>query len=85
MSDLPPLPTDPSVVTLSSDNSSRTCAGCGSAADVYVFVTDVAANRRLGTDLSADEWPVNAMLCRSCFGDAPRVETWSDLPEVPAT
>lgn len=79
--DLPTLPTDPTVIDLAGATE-RTCAGCGGVAEFYVLVTNVAANERLGTDLRPDEWVVNAMLCRECFREAPRVDDWSELLEA---
>jgi len=81
MSDLPTLPTDPTVIDLQG-TTERACAGCGGVADSYVFVTNVEANKRLGTDLRPDEWVVNAMLCTECFREAPRVSNWSELLEA---
>lgn len=78
--DLPTLPTELRVIELSDATTGRSCAGCGADADFYAIVTDAMANERLGTDLAHDEWPVNAMLCRSCFGECPRVASWDDLP-----
>lgn len=81
-SDLPTLPTDPKVIELTENNAPRTCNVCGDDADFYVIVTNGMANRRVGTDLQPDEWPVNDYLCRECFADAPRVTSWEDLPKV---
>lgn len=82
MSDLPTLPTELTVIDIT-DATERPCAGCGDAADVYALLTDEAVNERLGTSLAPDEWPVNAYLCRGCFGEADRVSSWEDLDGVP--
>lgn len=77
---LPTLPTELRVIEFTDSTTPRSCVGCGAEADFYAIVTDEMANERLGTDLDRDEWPVNEMLCRSCFGECPRVGSWSDLP-----
>jgi len=79
MSDLPVLPTDPKVIGLGEKNAPRTCKVCGGDATFYVIVTSDMANRRLGTDYGYDEWLVNAFLCRECFSECPRVESWDEL------
>lgn len=71
------LPTLLHLVELGDKNAPRTCEGCGDRADVYVFVTDSMASESDGLDVS--EWPVNAMLCKACFRDAPRVESVSEI------
>jgi len=81
--DLPTLPTKLTVIELTENNAPRTCNVCGDPADYYAFVTDGAARDRLGEDWSdLNEWPVNAMLCSSCFEDAPRVGSLEDHPKV---
>lgn len=80
----PLLPTDPKVVELTERNTTRGCVACDDGADFYVFVTDEMVEAHTGDDHPPDEWPVNAMLCRECFTDAPRTQDWRELPRVAA-
>jgi len=77
--ELPTLPTDPKVIELGGANASRSCGPCEADADFYVIVTNEMYNRREGAELGHDQWPINTFLCRECFGEAPRVEDWSNL------
>jgi hypothetical protein len=72
------------VIEFGEHTTERSCVGCGDAADFYLIVTDETVREEAGVELGAGEWPVNAMLCRECFADAPRVEEIGDLPGVDA-
>lgn len=77
--DIPTVPLDANVMELGKKNAPRTCYACGDDAEFYVYCTDERAETIIGAGVPADEWPVNAMLCRSCFSDADRVETVETL------
>lgn len=82
---LPIIPTDPDAVTiheLSGNNSDRPCKGCGDRSDFYVFADDESVGDVVGVEIPTDSWPVNAMLCRSCFADSPRVAEIGHHPDV---
>lgn len=77
--ELPTLPTRLTVIDFTDNHAPRTCQACGDGADHYCLVTHEEANDRLGTDLGPDEAPVNAMLCTSCFRQAPRASGLGDI------
>ncbi len=81
-SDPPTLVPNVNAVELSDYNAPKSCTVCGDDADYYVFITDEEARSALPPDADVEGWPVNAMLCRQHFRDAPRVRNVADLPRV---
>ena len=75
------VPTDPYVIELSENNAPRTCSGCDGDAEFYLIITDEAAEERLGREFDNGEWLLNKFLCRECFADAERVQSWEELVE----
>lgn len=76
---LPELPTRPTVIELTAYNAPRSCTVCGEPADYYAFLTKEEVKRRLDASVDLEKAPVNAMLCKEHFAEAPRVSSVEEL------